>query len=88
MLPERTGHFQIQLSGNQEMQLASKQQMVFGDRKQVAEVLRHSKKFSLLNLLPTSWYKSGLSPYTPAPFTLDHLSHLILLKPDLLDLSK
>lgn len=39
---ERTGHFQIQLSGNQEMQLASKQQMVFGDGKQMAEVLVRS----------------------------------------------
>lgn len=39
---ERTGHFQIQLSGNQETQLASKQQMVFGDQKQMAEVLVRS----------------------------------------------
>lgn len=30
LLPERTGNFQIQLSGNQEMQLALMQQRVLG----------------------------------------------------------
>lgn len=47
LLPERTGHFQIQLSGNREVQLALRQQRVLGAQKQTAEVLRESKKFSL-----------------------------------------
>lgn len=39
---ERTGHFQIQLSGNREAQLALRQQRVLGAQKQTAEVLVRS----------------------------------------------
>lgn len=44
---ERTGHFQIQLSGTQEMQLALRQQGVLGAQKQTAEVLVRSSVVAL-----------------------------------------
>lgn len=44
---ERTGHFQIQLSGNREMQLALRQQRVLGAQKQAAEVLVRSSVVAL-----------------------------------------
>lgn len=44
---ERTGHFQVQLSGNQEMQLALRQQRVRGAQKQMTGVPERSSVVTL-----------------------------------------
>lgn len=74
---ERTGYFQIQLSGNQQMQLALRRQKVLGAQKQMAEVLVRSSVLTLDGWLAEE--KAGWMVSPGAVQVLEEQSHLQFL---------